>query len=459
MSLVRQDPELERPIDDLSQLTDYFRRAEKPRERWRIGTEHEKVGLYADTLDPVPYEGPRGIRRLLEILRDEHGFEALVDEGLLVGLERDGTTITLEPGGQLELSGAPLLTMFETCGEFRDHLALMKHVSSRLGILWLGLGIHPRDPVERVPRMPRKRHEIMRRFLAPRGKLAPAMMHQTACVQANLDYASPLDMARKLRVATAISPIVTALYANSSISLGRPNGFESKRAFIWRHTDPARCGILPFVFEEDFLESGRAYQAYADWALDIPMMMLQRGEEHLALDGRTFRVFVEQGYEGLEPILADWHLHLTTLFPEVRLKRVIEVRGADGVPPDLVCALSAFWKGILYDPVALDATLERVAPWSFEAVDRMHEDVARRGLSAAGPAGEVLAEARALLPPAAEGLQRIGIRNAEGRDESLLLDPLFEIAERGTSPGREIVRLWEGAWGQKLERLVEYARY
>lgn len=459
MSLIRQDPEFELPIEDPSQLTDYFRRAEKPRESWRVGTEHEKIGLHAGTLDPVPYEGSRGILRLLEILRNEHGFGALVDEGRLIGLERDDTTITLEPGGQLELSGAPLFTMFETCGEFRDHLALMKHVSSRLGIVWLGLGIHPRDPVELLPRMPRKRHEIMRDFLAARGALAPAMMHQTASVQANLDYSSELDLARKLRVATAISPVVTALYANSSISLGRPNGFESRRAFIWRSTDPARCGILPFVFAEDFLEPGRAYQAYADWALEVPMMMLQRGEEHLALDGRSFRAFAERGYAGEKPILADWHLHLTTLFPEVRLKRVLEVRGADGVPPDLVCALSAFWKGILYDSVTLRTVLERVAPWSFEAVDRMHLDVARRGLSAAGPAGEVLAEARALVRLASEGLQRIGIQNADGRDESLLIDPLFEIVERGTSPGREIVRLWEGPWGQKIERLTEYARY
>jgi len=458
MSLTRQDPELERPIEDRSQLIDFFRAGEKPPERWRVGTEHEKVGLYERTLQPVPYEGSRGIGALLAKLHRDHGFEPLVDGGKLVGLEKEGATITLEPGGQLELSGAPLRTMHETCREFRDHLALMKHVSEEFGIVWLGLGMHPLASVDELPRMPRERHEIMRDVLEKRGKLALEMMHATGCVQANFDFESEPDMARKLRLAMAASPVVTALFANSSISEGKANGFESMRAWIWRHTDPDRCGLLPFVFEDAFLE-GRAYESYAAWALDVPTLFIQRGERHIPLRGLRFRDYLERGHADETATLADWAIHLTTLFPEVRLKRIIEVRGADAVPPDLVCALSALWKGLLYDEESRERSFERVRAWTFEEVDRMHADVARCGLSAVGPDASVLELARELVELSAQGLRRIGLRSSAGEDESLLLEPLFEIADRGTSPGRELVAHWEGAWDRRIERLVEYAKY
>jgi glutamate--cysteine ligase len=346
MTLTRDDPELARPIESEAQLLDFFRQGETPATDWRVGTEHEKIGLYRKTLASVPYEGDRGIGALLSALEREHGFQPLIDEGRLVGLEADGASITLEPGGQLELSGAPLGTLHETCNEFRSHRSLMAEVSERFGIVWLGLGIHPLAKIEDIPRMPRARYTIMREFMKQRGAMALDMMHATGSVQVSLDYGSESDLACKLRVALAVSPVVTALFASSSISCGEPNGCVSRRAWVWRHTDPARCGLLPFVFEESWGE-GSAYRSYAEWALDVPMMFIVRDDRHIAMQGRSFRDFLADDRDDLTPILADWNLHLTTLFPEVRLKKVIELRGADSVPPELVCAVPAFWKGLL----------------------------------------------------------------------------------------------------------------
>ncbi len=458
MSLTREDPELEREIEDVSQLVDFFRSGETPLEQYRVGTEHEKIGLYAEDLEPVPYEGEAGIAALLATLHRDYGFDPLRDGENLVGLERDGASLTLEPGGQLELSGAPLATLHETCREFNEHLALMKHVSERFGITWLGLGIHPRAKLDGLPRMPRQRYELMRAFLGERGSLALWMMHGTGTVQANFDFNSEDDAARKLRLALAASPIVTALYANSAISEGVANGFESKRAEIWRHTDPDRCGFPAFAFSDAWLEAG-AYAQYAEWALDVPVVFIVRGEQHVSIGGRSFRDYLKNGHQGSRPTLADWNLHLTTLFPEARLKRVIEVRGADAVPPGLVCALPALWKGLFYDDQALDAALERVRPWSHAQVVDLHARVAREGLSATAPDGPVLELAHELLDLSAAGLARIGACNRRGESEELFLDPLFEIVDRGSSPARAVLERWEGAWAGRVDRLVEYSKY
>lgn len=458
MTLTRVDPELQRPIQGRSQLIEYLQRAEKPEVEFRVGTEHEKLALYAKDLSPVPYEGDRGILALLTVLRDEHGFAPLLDEGRLVGLEGDGTTITLEPGGQLELSGAPLSSLHETCKEFNDHVALMKHVSERFGIVWLGLGIHPLASVDELPRMPRQRYAIMRDYLGARDKLGLEMMHSTGTVQANFDFSSEADMARKLRVALAASPVITALYANSSVSGGEPNGFESRRAWVWRHTDPDRCGFLPFVFEEGWGE-GTAYSRYTEWALDVPLLFLVRDERHIAAGGRSFRDFLQRGLDGERATLADWHIHLTTLFPEARLKRVIEVRGADAVPPRLVCGLPAFWKGLLHDSEALAGAEERLSSWSHAEVDALHVDVARNGLKAHAPDGPILVVAKDLVDLSARGLARLDVRNRAERDETLFLDPLYEIIERGTSPARYLLECWDGRWSRRIEFLVDYAKY
>ena len=458
MSLVRVDPELLRPIEDLEQLVEYLRKAETPVEEFRVGTEHEKIALYEADLAPVPYEGERGIRAILSVLRDEHGFEPLLDDDRLVGLERDGASITLEPGGQLELSGAPLHSLHETCREFNEHVALMKQVSARFGIIWLGLGIHPLARIDELPRMPRQRYAIMREYIGARDDLGLEMMHGTGTVQANFDFASEADMARKLRVALAASPVVTALYANSSVSGGEPNGFESRRAWVWRHTDPDRCGFLPFVFDNGWGE-GTAYARYVEWALDVPMLFIVRDEHHLPAHGRTFRDLVASGFEGGRATLADWHIHLTTLFPETRVKRVIEVRGADAVPPKLVCGLPAFWKGLLYDEDALAGAEALTGAWSHAQVEALHAEVTRAGLKADAPDGPILAVAKELVELSARALKRMGNRNRAGQDESIFLDPLYEIIDRGTSPGRYLLECWDGAWSRRIEFLVDYAKY
>lgn len=457
MTLLKDDPELERPVESIEQLADFFRGGEKPRQEFRVGTEHEKVSLFEKTLEPVPYEGEHGIGALLKALLEEHDFAPLTDGDTLVGLERDGATITLEPGGQLELSGAPLVTLHETCREFRSHVSLLKQMSEPFGIVWLGLGIQPLVKVDEIPRMPRVRHDIMRDYMAAADDLGLSMMHATGTVQANFDFSSEADLARKLRTSLAASPLVTALWANSSVSGGEPNGFESYRAWVWRYTDPLRCGFLPFAFEPGFGE-GTAYRRYAEWALDVPVMFVLRDGVHHPMGDRSFRQLLDETGE-LHPTLSDWNVHLTTLFPEVRLKRIVEMRGADAVPPDLVCALPAFWKGLIYDDEALSAAGERLAHWTHAQVDALHADVARRGLQAQTPDGPALEIARELVDLAAAGLRRIDARNAMGESEAIFLDPVYEILERGTSPGRSLLERWEGAFQQRMDLLVEYAKY
>ncbi len=458
MSLTRDDPRFERPIEGVEQLVEFFRDGETAREDWRVGTEHEKLGLYAQSLRPVPYEGDRGIRALLAAISSGFGWKPLIDAGKLVGLERDGSTITLEPGGQLELSGAPHTSVHETMREFREHIELVNQVSEPLGIIWLGLGMHPIAAVEELPRMPRERHAIMRDYLAQRDELGLHMMHATAGVQANFDFSSEADAARKLRLALATSPISSALFANSSISMGRPNGFESRRAWIWRHTDNDRWSLLPFAFEESF-GAGTAYRAYTEWALDVPMFLIVREGRSIPAYGQTFRNYMAQGRDGMRASLADWNVHLTTLFPEVRLKRVIETRGTDAVPGAAVCALPAFWKGLFYDDLALEAGISRVKSWTHPQVHALHGEVARHGLQARTPDAPVLEVARELLSISRAGLRRQAVLDAAGHDEAVYLEPLEAIVERGTSPARAVLDSWNGPWQKAIPKLVEYAKY
>jgi glutamate--cysteine ligase len=458
MSLTREDPRLARPAEEIEQLVEYFRGGETPRADWRVGTEHEKLGMYAQSFRPVPYEGENGIHALLSAIETRHGWKPLSDAGRLVGLERDGRTITLEPGGQLELSGAPLATVHETAREFEEHIALVNAVSADLGIVWLGLGLQPLAKVSDLPRMPRERHQIMRDYLGKRDTLGLHMMHATAGVQANFDFASEADAARKLRLALAASPVSTALFANSPLSEGKPNGFQSMRAEVWRHTDSDRWSLLPFAFDPEFGE-GTAYRRYAEWALDVPMFLIVRDGHSLPAHGLTFREFMARGFQGQRATLADWVVHLTTVFPEVRMKGVIETRGVDAVPGAQVCALPAFWKGLLYDDDALAAGLDRLRRWSFSDVDALHAAVARDGLRAKAPDGPVLEVARELLALSRRGLQRIGARNASGQDESLYLDSLARIVERGASPAAQLLEAWNGPWARDVSRLVEYVKY
>ena len=444
----------DRLIDGHSDLLGYFKDSETPREDWRVGTEHEKVGVYSDTGDRVPYEGPYGIGALLEKLGEAIGWDPVTEAGKTIALLRDGASVTLEPGGQIELSGAPLRTSRETCVEFNTHVDLIKEVSDEFGISWLGLGIDPFHEVADIPVMPKARYEIMRSYLPTRGALAHDMMHATATVQANFDYADEADMVSKMRVALVATPIISALFANSSISGGKENGFASKRLMIWRDTDPDRCGLIPFVFDPDF-----GYERYAEWALDIPMFFVIRDGAYEAGDGVTFRQFMDRGWRGMRPTVGDWDTHLTTLFPDVRLKRIIEVRGADTVPRDLICALPAVWKGFLYDEDARAAVWDLLGETSFAELDRAQLDVAKRGLRADQGDRKVLDLARELVACSAEGLRRLAEAGESDQDERVFLDPLVAQIEKGVSPGEEVVDRWRGEWGQDRRRLIEATRY
>jgi glutamate--cysteine ligase len=428
-------PGLDEPVASVDDLITFFERAETPPEEWRVGTEHEKIGLYTDGFAPVPYEGERGIGALLDAIART-------------------ASITLEPGGQLELSGAPLRTIHETCAEFHAHLGLMERVSKPLGIVWLGLGIHPIHAIEQIPEMPKARYRIMRRYIPTRGERGLVMMFQTATVQANLDYASEADMVEKMRVSLAVSPIVSAIFANSSLSDGKANGFISKRLDAWEGTDPDRTGLLPIAFEQDF-----GYRRYVEWALDVPMFFIVRGDHYEPGNGLTFRRFLREGHAEMRATLGDFDRHLTTLFPEVRLKNIIEVRGADAVPPGLTCSLPALWKGLLYDAEARAASWELVASSTHEIRVAARSDVARRGLAAEFGGRPVLDLARELAEISGAGLRRIGHAGTRERDEHSFLEPIFEQLQRGASPGQLILDHWEGEWEKSLDRLIEYARY
>ncbi|UCE85143.1 MAG: glutamate--cysteine ligase [Deltaproteobacteria bacterium] len=456
MSLDRETPpELLAPIRSTEELVEYMAGAEKPASEWKIGTEHEKIAVYARELRPVPYEGERGIGALLQRIVDADGWTPVTEDGLLIGLQKDGASMSLEPGGQLELSGAPLRTIHETCREFTAHLALMKHVCEPFDIVWLGLGLHPIHTIDEIPRMPRARHQIMRDYLPSRASLPLEMMHMTGTVQANFDFADELDMVRKLRVSLSLTPIVSAIYANSSLAGGKAAGFISRRMHIWRNTDPDRTGLLPFVFEPGF-----GYARYVEYALDVPMFFIVRNGRYLPARGVPFRRFLEDGLDEHRATLIDFERHLTTLFPEVRLKRgVFELRGADAVPPDLTCSLPALWKGILYDAHACEAAAALTAEWSADDRDYALEQVARHGLAAVLCGRPVLELARELAAISREGLRRIRHLGRSGEDERRFLDPVDAQLDRGKSPGEVVLERWEGEWGRSFERLIEYARY
>lgn len=444
----------DQPIEGVEDLLGYFRAAEKPRADWAVGTEHEKVGVYADTGDRVPYEGPYGIAALLEKIASAVGWERVVENGRTIALSQDRASITLEPGGQIELSGAPLPESRDTCIEFNTHVDLVKELSDDFGIAWLGLGIDPFHEVDAIPTMPKKRYDIMRSYLPTRGGLARDMMHATATVQANFDFESEADMIEKMRVAIAATPIISALFANSSISGGKENGYMSKRLIIWRDTDPDRCGLIPFVFDPDF-----GYASYMEWALDVPMFFVIRDGTYHAGDGTTFRQYMSRGFKGMRPELRDWDVHLTTLFPDVRLKKIIEVRGADTVPRGLICALPAVWKGILYDKDALAAAWELLGSTTPDELDIGQLDVAKRGLRAVMGDRKVLDIARELVEISTDGLGRIMRAGYSKNDERGFLDPLREQIAKGKSPAEEVLDSWRGEWARNRERLIAATRY
>ena len=444
------------PIERKAQLVDYLAEGCKPERSWRIGTEHEKFAFTQDDLRPVPYDGERSIRALLEGLAARFGWQPVLEDGRPIALAKERCSITLEPGGQFELSGAPLETLHQTCCEVHTHLDEVKKVAEPLGIGMLGLGFQPLWRRQDIPWMPKGRYRIMGSYMPKRGSLGLDMMLRTCTVQVNLDFSSEADMVRKFRTSLALQPIATALFANSPFTEGRPNGFLSYRGHIWTDTDPDRSGTLPFVFEQ-----GMGFERYVDWLLDVPMYFVYRDGRYIDASGQSFRDFMAGRLPALPgelPSLSDWADHITTAFPDVRLKRFLEMRGADAGAWRSLCALPALWTGLLYDGQALGEAEALVADWTLGEIEGLRRDVPRQGLAAPFRGGKVLDVARTVVALARGGLARRARINWDGRDEVSYLARLEEIAESGRTPAEEKLEAYNGRWHKRVEPMfVEHA--
>jgi glutamate--cysteine ligase len=444
-------------ITGRDQLLAYMEAGCKPRRDWRIGTEHEKFAFTREDLRPLPYDGPRSIRALLEGLAAQFGWAPVFEGENPIALARDGCSITLEPGGQLELSGAAIETIHETCAEVHDHLAQVKTVADPLQISLIGLGFQPLWAREDIPWMPKGRYQIMRDYMPTKGKLGLDMMLRTCTVQVNLDFESEADMVKKFRVSMALQPVATALFANSPFTERRPNGFLSYRSHIWTDADPDRCGILPFVFED-----GMGFERYIDYALDVPMYFVYRGGRYLDASGLSFRDFLAGRLDilpGELPTTSDWGDHLSTIFPEVRLKTFLEMRGADGGPWKSLCALPALWVGLLYDQEALDAAADLVADWTPEEHAALRAGVPRRALKTPLRRGTVGDLARQVVALSEAGLRRRRIFSRDQLDETQYLAPVLEVAETGQTPAEALLAAYEGEWRGRLEPLFRDQAY
>jgi glutamate--cysteine ligase len=423
----------------------------KPASTFRVGAEHEKIPFYKSDLSPVPYDGERGIRALLEGMRQRIGWEAIEDDGKLIGLyDTNGEgAISLEPGGQFELSGAPLPTIHEIARELDAHLRSVHAVADSLGIGFLALGASPKWSLAQTPVMPKSRYRIMARYMPTVGTHGLDMMFRTATVQANLDFSDEADMVAKMRIGLALQPMITALFANSPFLEGRPNGFLSMRSEIWRDTDGARTGMLPFAFEP-----GMGFERYVDYALDVPLYFVKRGPVYHDVAGASFRDLLAGRLEALpgeRATMSDWANHLSTIFPEVRLKRYLEVRGADVGPPERICALAALMVGLYYDPDALGAAGELIADWSAAERQRLRDEVPRLGLTAR-IAGRGLSDvARDALAIARGGLTRRGRCDSAGRDETIFLESLDQIVADGRVPAERWLARFKEAWGEEID--------
>ena len=448
-----------RPIEGMDELVAYLAKGNKPKEQWRIGTEHEKFPFYLDGHSPVPYGGERGIKALLEGMQRVLGWEPIIDAGHIIGLvEPTGQgAISLEPGGQFELSGAPLETIHQTCREGNAHLAQVREIAEPLGIRFLGLGGSPKWTLAETPRMPKSRYDIMTAYMPKVGTQGLDMMYRTCTIQVNLDFESETDMRRKMQASLKLQPLSTALFANSPFTEGQPNGLQSWRGDIWRDTDNQRAGLKEFCFAPDF-----GFADYVDWALDVPMYFLIRDGRYHDVTHVTFRQFMDGGLrdsvpDGM-PTMGDWANHLSTLFPDVRLKRFLEMRGADGGPWRRICALPAFWVGLLYDGEALDAAEALTRDWSFAEVAAMRDAVPAQGLATPFRNRTLRDVARDVLEISRIGLANRGRKNRDGYDETSFLAPLEEVVARGSTSAEEMVKAYHTRWGGSIEPVfLEYA--
>lgn len=449
----------ETAISGTEELAHYLAEGSKPEEQWRIGTEHEKFPFYVANNAPVPYEGDRGIKAILDGMRLKLGWDPIMDEGNIIGLvEPTGMgAISLEPGGQFELSGAPLSTIHQTCREVNAHLAQVHEVAQHLGIGFLGIGGSPKWTLAETPVMPKSRYAIMTRYMPKVGTQGLDMMYRTSTIQVNLDFKSETDMRRKMQVSMKLQSVATALFATSPFTDSKPNGLLSWRSDIWRDTDNQRSGVLPFVFAKDF-----GFEDYVEWALDVPMYFILRDGSYHDCTHVTFRQFMNGALKGEVndpvPNMGDWTNHLSTLFPEVRLKQFLEMRGADGGPWRRICALPAYWIGMLYDAEALDAAEQLTADWTYEEVLKMRNEVPALGLKTKFRDTPLLEIARETVKISQLGLKNRNQLNQHGADETQFLAPLEEVLARGYSEAEKMLKAYETQWDQTIDPVFkEYA--
>lgn len=447
------------PIERYEQMAEYLASGCKPKDEWRIGTEHEKFGFCKDSLLPLPYEGDRSILAVLSALRDRHDWQELREGDKLIGLTKEGANISLEPGGALELSGAPLETIHETCDEVNVHLKEVKDIADEIGVGFIGLGAAPTWMHEQMPLMPKGRYKLMDAYMGKVGSMGRTMMRRTSTVQVNLDYASETDMIQKLRVGIALQPVAVALFANSPFFEGQPNGHKSWRSRVWRDTDNARAGMIPFIFDDDF-----GFERWVEYALDVPMYFVYRDEKYVDALGQSFRDFLEgklPALPGEKPTLSDWADHLTTAFPEARIKKYLEMRGADGGPWRRLCALPAFWVGLCYDQNSLDAAWDLVKGWDAPTREELRIAASVDGLHAKVGDIDMHALAKEVLDIAHAGLSSRARPGAGGMipDETHFLNALIESVETEKTPADELMDHYNGAWAGDLNRIFAEFSY
>ncbi|HSK31552.1 MAG TPA: glutamate--cysteine ligase [Candidatus Limnocylindria bacterium] len=441
-------------IEKKDELEAYFHDAGKTREHWRVGTEYEKVGIDRSTGKAIPYAGPRGVHRILRELIDRFGWEPVEQDGNIIALSRDKAQITLEPGGQIELSGEPCDSIHCTYGEFTQHIRELLEVSEPLDVVFLGLGMQPVSRIEEIEWVPKKRYRIMGPYMPKVGTLGQRMMKQTATVQANIDFLDEKDAMAKFRTGMGLAPILIGIFANSPICDGQLNGYRSFREHIWTDTDRNRSGMLQFAFSPDV-----SFAHYVEYALDVPMYFIIRHHDYIDMTGMTFREFLQFGYNGERATIEDWADHLTTLFPETRIKRYIEIRSVDSQPPELMPALSALTKGVFYDQDCLQAAWELVKGWTWDERMETYLDSHKNALAARFRRHTLFDLAKELFEIGWEGLRRQKSLNKNGDDETIYLKPLKSLLFQGKCPADLLVEKWEGELHQDIKNLIAYSAY
>ncbi|KAL0019880.1 hypothetical protein WJX79_010929 [Trebouxia sp. C0005] len=418
----------------------------RPKEKWRFGTEHEKLGYNLSDHKRIDYNS---IKALLEGLCSRFGWEPIMEGQYIIGAVLDGQSVTIEPGGQFELSGAPVDTLHKTCSEVNSHLYQIKTMAQELGIAFLTTGFDPKWAVKDVPIMPKNRYRIMREYMPKVGTLGHDMMFRSTTIQVNIDFESEQDMVEKARIGLALQPVATALFANSPFRDGKPTGYLSWRSHVWTDVDNNRCGTLPFVFDDDF-----GFDRYVEYALDVPMYFVYREGQYLDATGGSFRAFMEgnlESFPGEKPTLKDWENHLSTIFPEIRLKKFIEMRGADGGPWKIICALSALWVGLLYDSESQAAALDLIKDWTRADHDHLREQVPKTALKTPFRQGTVQDLAKKMLQLSKNGLSR------RGNHEEPFLEPLQEIAESGVTNAERLLEKYHNEWNESVDLIYDDA--